>query len=138
MHQASLSPFALVRVRPRFPRPYRPRARTARTYPTGRVVVGQLTRGLIPTRLYCEPVLSPAARRRQGTLPFATCARRGLRKETAMRHEDTIEIRGVTVMRQTDGALLCRMGSQHRWIASIQLQPGTTVAREGDVGIVVL
>jgi hypothetical protein len=31
--------------------------------------------------------------------------------------EDTIEIRGVTVMRQTDAALLCQMGNQHRWIA---------------------
>lgn len=55
-----------------------------------------------------------------------------------MRYEDTIEIRGVTVVRQTDGALLCRMGSEHRWIASTQLQPGTTVACAGDVGTVVL
>src|SRR5439155_13652457 len=70
--------------------------------------------------------------------PFATCARRGLRKGTAMQYEDTIEIRGVTVMRQTDGALLCRMGNQHRWIAPAQFQPGRTVAREGDVGTVVL
>jgi len=29
-------------------------------------------------------------------------------------YEDTIEIRGVTVMRQTDAALLGRMGSQDR------------------------
>ena len=55
-----------------------------------------------------------------------------------MQYEDTIEIRGVTVMRQTDGALLCRMGNQHRWIAPTQLRPGSTVASEGDVGIVVL
>ena len=55
-----------------------------------------------------------------------------------MRYEDTVEIRGVTVVRQTDGALLCRMGSQHRWIASTQFQPGTTVACAGDVGTVVL
>ena len=55
-----------------------------------------------------------------------------------MQNEDTIEIRGVTVMRQTDVALLCRMGNQHRWIAPIQLQPGSTVARQGDVGIIVL
>src|SRR5437667_12777950 len=70
-----------------------------------------------------------------GYCPFATCARRGLRKGTAMQYEDTIEIRGVTVMRQTDGALLCRMGNQHRWIAPTQFQPGSTVARQGDVGI---
>ena len=74
-----------------------------------------------------------------GYFPFATCARRGLRKGAAtVQYEDTIEIRGVTVMRQTDVALLCRMGNQHRWIAPTQLQPGSTVARPGDVGIVVL
>ena len=55
-----------------------------------------------------------------------------------MQYEDTIEIRGVTVMRQTDVALLCRMGNQHRWIAPTQFQPGSTVARQGDVGIIVL
>jgi len=55
-----------------------------------------------------------------------------------MQYEDTIEIRGATVTRQTDVALLCRMGKQHRWIAPTQLQPGSTVACEGDVGIVVL
>jgi hypothetical protein len=49
-----------------------------------------------------------------------------------MQYEDTIDTRGVTVMRQTDGALLCRLGTQHRWIAPTQLQPGSTVAREGD------
>jgi hypothetical protein len=55
-----------------------------------------------------------------------------------MRYEDTIEIRGVSVMRQTDGALLCRMGTQHRWIATSCLQPGSTITCEGDVGIIVL
>ena len=55
-----------------------------------------------------------------------------------MQYEDTIEIRAVTVMRQTDGVLLCRMGHQQRWIAPTQLQAGSTVACEGDVGIVVL
>jgi len=54
-----------------------------------------------------------------------------------MQYEDTIEIRGVTVMRQTEVELLCRLGNQHRWIAPSQLQPGT-VACEGDVGIIVL
>lgn len=56
----------------------------------------------------------------------------------AMKYEDTIEIRGVTVERQTDRGLLCRIGSQRRWIAPTMLQPGSTVAREGDVGIIVL
>ena len=55
-----------------------------------------------------------------------------------MQYEDTIEIRGVTVMRQTEVELLCRLGNQHRWIAPSQLQPGSTVACEGDVGIIVL
>ena len=55
-----------------------------------------------------------------------------------MQYEDTIEIRGVTVMRQTDVGLLCRMGTQHRWIAPTQFQPGSTVARPGDVGTIVL
>jgi hypothetical protein len=55
-----------------------------------------------------------------------------------MRYEDTIEIRAVTVMLQSDLALLCRMGSQQRWIAPAQLQSGSTVARQGDVGTIVL
>jgi hypothetical protein len=55
-----------------------------------------------------------------------------------MQYGDTIEIRGVTVMRQTETKLLCRLGNQHRWIAPSELQPGSTVACEGDVGIIVL
>jgi hypothetical protein len=55
-----------------------------------------------------------------------------------VKYEDTIEIRAVTVMRETDVALLCRMGNQDRWISPTQLQPGSTVARLGDAGIVVL
>src|SRR5256885_1906425 len=55
-----------------------------------------------------------------------------------MRYEDTIEIRGVTVIGQTEVALLCQMGNQQRWIAQTEFRPGSTVGREGDVGIVVL
>ena len=55
-----------------------------------------------------------------------------------MRYEDTIEIRAVTVVRQSDVALLCRMGSQYRWIAPSEFQSGSTVVRQGDVGTVVL
>jgi hypothetical protein len=55
-----------------------------------------------------------------------------------MQYEDTIEIRGVTVIQQTDLALLCQMGNQHRWIAATQFQPGSTVTRQGDVGRIVL
>ena len=55
-----------------------------------------------------------------------------------MQYEDTFEIRGVTVVRQTDAALLCRMGNQDRWIGPTEFLPGSTVAHQGDVGIVVL
>jgi len=55
-----------------------------------------------------------------------------------MDYQDTIEIRGATVIQQTDVALLCRMANQHRWIALTELRPGSTVARQGDVGIIVL
>ena len=55
-----------------------------------------------------------------------------------MKYQDTIEFRGVTVERQTDKGLLCRIGSQRRWIVPTRFQPGSTVAREGDVGIIVL
>jgi len=55
-----------------------------------------------------------------------------------VRDEDTIEIRAVTVMRETDLALLCRIGSQHRWIRSAQLLSGSTIARVGDVGTIFL
>src|SRR2546427_348386 len=40
----------------------------------------RLTWELIGTTLQCEPVLSPAARRREGASPLPTGARRGLRK----------------------------------------------------------
>ena len=55
-----------------------------------------------------------------------------------MKYEDTIEMRGVTVERQTDDGLLCRIGNQHRWIAPTMFQPGSTVAHAGDVGTIVL
>jgi hypothetical protein len=55
-----------------------------------------------------------------------------------MQYEDTIEIRAVTVVGQTDTALLCRMGNQERWIAPAQFLPGSTVACRGDVGTIVL
>ena len=55
-----------------------------------------------------------------------------------MQYEDTIEIRGVTVMRHTDAALLCRMVHQRRWIARTQVQRGSTVTRQSNVGTIVL
>jgi len=84
--------------------------------------------------IWREPVLSPAARRRQGITPLQRVLGADSERGPPVQYEDTIEIRGVTVMRQTDVALLCQMGNQHRWIAPTQLQPGSTVARPGDVG----
>ena len=55
-----------------------------------------------------------------------------------MQYEDTLEIRGVTVMLQTEVELLCRLENQHRWIAPSRLQPGSTVGCEGGAGIIVL
>lgn len=55
-----------------------------------------------------------------------------------MRNEDTIEIRGVTVIRETDVALLCRMGNQNRWFAPAELLSGSNVGSVGDVGTIVL
>src|SRR3989442_8513084 len=85
-----------------------------------------------------EPVPGAAARRGQGISPLPRVRGAHPERGPPVQYEDTIEIRGVTVMRQTDVALLCRMGNQHRWIAPTQLQPGSTVARSGDVGIIVL
>ena len=107
-------------------------------YPTRSVVVDQVDAGADWDQTQCEPVLSPAARRRQGTSPLPRVLGADSERGPPLQYEDTIEIRGVTVMRQTDVALLCRMGNQHRWIAPTQLQPGSTVAHSGDVGTIVL
>jgi len=79
----------------------------------------RLTWELIGTTLQCEPVLSPAARRREGASPLPTCARRGLRKENrAMATDDAddlVPFQEVRVIRSTAPALLCRIGEKSVW-----------------------
>ena len=55
-----------------------------------------------------------------------------------MHYEDTTGIPGVTMIGQTRVTLLCQMANRQRRIAPTQLRAGSTVGREGDVGIVVL
>jgi len=73
-----------------------------------------------------------------GYFPFATCARRGLRKGTASAVRGHDRDSGVTVMRQTDVALLCQMGNQHRWIAPASSSRAARSRARGDVGTIVL
>jgi hypothetical protein len=55
-----------------------------------------------------------------------------------MKDGQTVELRDVTVIRQTDLALLCQIGTKPHWIDPSRLQPGSTVRHAGDVGRIVL
>jgi hypothetical protein len=96
-------------------------------------VAVSLTSGLIGTTLRGEPVLSPAARRRQGTFPFATCARRGLRRRPRLAHAATVEFGDVFILQETRLALHYRIGKASHWVARRRLQQ-----RPGAVGVLVL
>ena len=50
----------------------------------------------------------------------------------------TVEFGGVFVVRETETALLCRIGDKSHWVARSRLQPGSTVERPGDFGVLVL
>lgn len=50
----------------------------------------------------------------------------------------TVEFGGVFVVRETETALLCRIGDKSHWVAHSRLQPGSTVERPGDFGVLVL
>ena len=50
----------------------------------------------------------------------------------------TVEFGDVSVMRETETALLCRIGEKFRWVAHSRLQPGSTVEHAGDLGVLVL
>jgi len=50
----------------------------------------------------------------------------------------TVEFRDVSVMRETETALLCRIGDKSHWVAHSRLQPGSTVEHLGDLGVLVL
>jgi hypothetical protein len=55
-----------------------------------------------------------------------------------MDHGRTVEIQGVVLLQQTSLALLCQIGTRKHWIAPSRLQPGSTLHRSGDVGIIVV
>ena len=50
----------------------------------------------------------------------------------------TVEFGGVFVARETETALLCRIGDKSHWVARSRLRPGSTVERPGDFGVLVL
>ncbi len=85
----------------------------------GVVAVRRARSSIADSTRSCEPVLSPAARRREGTSPLPTCARRGLRKENrAMATDDAddlVPFQEVRVIRSTAPALLCRIGEKSVW-----------------------
>src|ERR1044071_9299548 len=66
-------------------------------YPTLGAWLGQVDAGRDRDQTALRARYQPRSATTAGYFPFATCARRGLRKGTAMKYEDTIEIRGVTV-----------------------------------------
>lgn len=44
----------------------------------------------------------------------------------------------VKVVRRTEASLRCRIGEAEYWIPMYELRDGTTVGREGDVGVLVV
>jgi len=49
-----------------------------------------------------------------------------------------VTLGGVTVVRESDAALLCRIDGRERWIPRDKVREGTTIARTGDIGTLVL
>jgi len=56
----------------------------------------------------------------------------------ATAQEETVEIRGVTLLRKTPFVLLCQIGNREHWIAPSRLMPGSTLRHPGDVGLIVV
>ena len=50
----------------------------------------------------------------------------------------SVELGDVFVVRETETALLCRVGDKCHWVAHSRLQPGSTVEHPGDLGVLVL
>ena len=50
----------------------------------------------------------------------------------------SVEFGDVFVVRETETALLCRIGGKFHWVAHSRLQPGSTVKHPGDLGVLVL
>ena len=50
----------------------------------------------------------------------------------------SVELGDVFVVRETETALLCRVGDKCHWVAHSRLQPGSTVEHPGDLGVLAL
>jgi len=50
----------------------------------------------------------------------------------------SVEFGDVFVVRETETALLCRIGDKFHWVVHSRLQPGSTVEHPGDLGVLVL
>ena len=55
-----------------------------------------------------------------------------------MARGSSVEFSDVFVVRETETALLCRIGEKFHWVAHGRLQPGSTVEYPGDLGVLVL
>ena len=55
-----------------------------------------------------------------------------------MAQGSTVEFGDVFVVRETETALLCRIGEKCHWVAQGCLRPGSTVQHPGDLGVLVL
>jgi hypothetical protein len=49
-----------------------------------------------------------------------------------------VTLGGVTVLLESDAALLCRIDGRERWIPRDKMREGTTVATAGDTGTLVV
>jgi hypothetical protein len=53
-------------------------------------------------------------------------------------HAAVVTLRDVQVLRQSDVALLCQIEGHQRWIPRDKLCDGTTIAKVGDTGTLVV
>ena len=53
-------------------------------------------------------------------------------------HRRMVSLAGVEVVRESDAALLCRIEGHERWIPREKLLAGTTIARKGDTGTLIV
>jgi hypothetical protein len=49
-----------------------------------------------------------------------------------------VTLGGVTVVQESDAALLCRIDGREQWIPRDKIREGTTVANPGDTGTLVV
>ena len=55
-----------------------------------------------------------------------------------MESEGCVQFANVEVLDEDDCVLLCRVGGRRHWLGLDRLRAGTTVARRGDRGVLVL